>query len=444
MFGGFFDGGAGGGKYDYTAYFAELERKRQQERLEEEAEQREIDNLPTLSERLERNRERYHCGDDYVTLADIPLWSETGKVLKLADAVGFEPPKPVSTYGRGMYNYGPPPAQVSALDRQRRFPVDAELNGKISIYRGDITSLEVDAIVNAANESLLGGGGIDGAIHSAAGPCLGEECRALRGCATGNTKITRGYKLPAQHVLHTVGPVGRGDGLLLSCYQTCFNLVLEHNLRSVALCCVGTGIYGFPLIRATHIALHTARTYLEGHKDSVDRIIFCVFRAEELDVYEKLVPSYFPVDDSFPAEACPPEKVVMFDAADRLTDRDFTSDDDADKEQKSKKLPAESAGAASSSAQGGAVSFGNGAAAPCTGDVFPNMNSDDYQWTTDSSESDAPWWVRNPPASTSRPAHSTSALPASSHEGTDEEPNYESASKDKPAPYADDDDDDMK
>jgi O-acetyl-ADP-ribose deacetylase (regulator of RNase III) len=153
---------------------------------------------------------------------------------------------------------------------------------RLEIVVADITTLDVDAIVNAANESLLGGGGVDGAIHGAAGPELLAECRALGGCATGAAKITRGYRLQARHVIHAVGPVWRGGGaneeqLLASCYRTALSLASEHGLRSVAFPAISAGVYGFPADRAARIAVGTVAEGLAADPRGIQRVIFCCF-----------------------------------------------------------------------------------------------------------------------------------------------------------------------
>jgi O-acetyl-ADP-ribose deacetylase (regulator of RNase III) len=165
------------------------------------------------------------------------------------------------------------------------------MNNTIELVNTDITTLEVDCIVNAANNSLLGGGGVDGAIHSAAGPGLLEECRKLDGCATGEARITKGHSLPAQYVIHTVGPVWRGgatgeDDLLASCYQKSFKLVREYNLQSIAFPAISTGIYGFPKQRAAHIAIRETQRELAENK-GLARVLFVCFNNETRIAYNK-------------------------------------------------------------------------------------------------------------------------------------------------------------
>lgn len=161
----------------------------------------------------------------------------------------------------------------------------------IEIVRADITTLEVDAIVNAANESLLGGSGVDGAIHRAAGPELLAACRPLGGCPTGSAKITPGFDLPARWVIHAVGPRWHGgdqgeDAQLASAYRTSLRLVAEHGMRSVAFPAISTGVYRFPLERATRIALREGWDFLQG-VPSFERLVFCVFDDTALETYHR-------------------------------------------------------------------------------------------------------------------------------------------------------------
>lgn len=183
------------------------------------------------------------------------------------------------------------------------FVPDAEINSKISLWKGDITTLEIDAIVNAANMAMRGGGGIDGRIHSVAGPSLLEECIELNGCPCGRTKTTRGHNLLCKYILHTVGPRVTNEKHplphtnLTGCYSTILDLVKKHKIRSVAFCCISTGIFGYPLDMATHAALSTVRNWLAipENMESVDRIIFCVYNPPDLDIYERLLQLYFPI-----------------------------------------------------------------------------------------------------------------------------------------------------
>ncbi|KAM6404638.1 ADP-ribose glycohydrolase MACROD2 isoform 12-T14 [Pluvialis apricaria] len=217
---------------------------------------------------LEERRKEYLR--DYVALKSIPTWMEDLKSENAKD------------------------------DLQGK----KSLSEKVSLYRGDITVLEVDAIVNAANSSLLGGGGVDGCIHRAAGPCLVAECRNLSGCETGQAKITCGYDLPAKYVIHTVGPIARGHLTdthkenLASCYKSSLKLAKENNIRSIAFPCISTGIYGFPNEPAAVIALNTIKEWLSKNHNEVDRIIFCVFLEVDYKIFKKKMGEFFPLDDA--------------------------------------------------------------------------------------------------------------------------------------------------
>ncbi|XP_063293785.1 ADP-ribose glycohydrolase MACROD1 isoform X2 [Pelobates fuscus] len=221
---------------------------------------------------LDTKKRREHYGiKDYITLKDIPSWKDHAKKLKVQQ-----------------------PEEV-------KYPKNKDLNQNISITKGDITKLEVDAIVNAANKSLLGGGGVDGCIHDAAGPLLKLECSTLNGCDTGEAKITCGYLLPAKSVIHAVGPVARGDPQpsdqeeLKKCYKNSLRLAEENKLRSVAFPCIATGIYGYPSEDAADVALNTIRNCLEESPDKFDRVIICVFLKKDEDIYLQKFPEYFPL-----------------------------------------------------------------------------------------------------------------------------------------------------
>ena len=167
--------------------------------------------------------------------------------------------------------------------------VSAEIGAaRLDICVADITTLALDAIVNAANRTLLGGGGVDGAIHRAAGPGLLEECANLGGCETGSAKITRGYRLPAKHVIHAVGPVWSGGGkgeedLLASCYRTALELAAAHRVSSIAFPAISTGIYRFPPDRAARIAVGTVAAELAAAARGIDRVVFCCFGRDAAD-----------------------------------------------------------------------------------------------------------------------------------------------------------------
>lgn len=160
--------------------------------------------------------------------------------------------------------------------------------------QADITSLAVDAIVNAANSSLLGGGGVDGAIHRAAGPDLLHECRLLGGCRTGEAKFTKGYNLQARYIIHTVGPVWRGgaDGepdQLRSCYQSSLTLAADHDVSTIAFPSISTGIYGYPISPAAHIAVSATRAFIESSSAVLSEITFCCFSSDDFEVYHRVL-----------------------------------------------------------------------------------------------------------------------------------------------------------
>lgn len=161
---------------------------------------------------------------------------------------------------------------------------------KISVAEMDITTLDCECIVNAANKSLLGGGGVDGAIHRAAGPELLKECKTLGGCETGEAKITKGYCLPAEWVIHTVGPVYSGGpedaGLLANCYRSSLELAKSHNIHSIAFPAISTGVYGYPLDEATAIAVSTVKKWLDENCDYFMEVIFCCFNKQAYDIYQ--------------------------------------------------------------------------------------------------------------------------------------------------------------
>ncbi|CAG2168469.1 unnamed protein product [Oppiella nova] len=221
---------------------------------------------------LEDKRSLYKCGDRYHKLEDILSWNQYSKL-------------------KGIHN------KFSTSD----FVFSRDINDKVSVFVGDITALEVDAIVNAANQQLKGGGGVDGAIHAAADrDLLQSECRTLNGCPTGSSKITGGYKLPAKcgfDVIHTVGPVGEKPPLLQSCYRSALDLMAENQLTSIAFPCISTGVYGYPNENAAHIALSTVREWLDSSPASgrTQRVIFCLFLQIDIDIYHKLMPIYFPL-----------------------------------------------------------------------------------------------------------------------------------------------------
>jgi O-acetyl-ADP-ribose deacetylase (regulator of RNase III) len=197
---------------------------------------------------------------------------------------------------------------ISLLYRlQKLLPAESEktglpepsqvFNDKVSIIRGDITKLGVDVIVNAANQRLLGGGGVDGAIHRAAGPDLIKECRTLRGCETGSAKITNGYNLPAKKIIHAVGPVYSSskkklmEELLTGCYSTSLKLAVENECKSIAFSSISTGVYGYPSLAAASVAIKTVRDFLEGESgEKLDKVVFTTFEQKDINAYDHWIP----------------------------------------------------------------------------------------------------------------------------------------------------------
>ncbi|CUO01357.1 O-acetyl-ADP-ribose deacetylase [Faecalibacterium prausnitzii] len=168
--------------------------------------------------------------------------------------------------------------------------ISEKVKSQIQVVQGDITKLDCDGIVNAANRSLLGGGGVDGAIHRAAGPELLAECRTLHGCRTGEAKITKGYRLKAKYIIHTVGPIYSGTAedaaQLTDCYRNSLELAKSYDVHSIAFPAISTGVYGYPLEDATEIAVKTVAQWLEAHADYAMQVIFCCFDARTERVYQ--------------------------------------------------------------------------------------------------------------------------------------------------------------
>ncbi|KAI1637832.1 MACRO domain-containing protein [Biscogniauxia mediterranea] len=200
--------------------------------------------------------------------------------------------------------------KLKKLDASRLGPVDGGSpihNDRVGLFRGDITSLSVDAIVNAANTSLLGGGGVDGAIHRRAGPQLLAECRSLHGCSTGRAKITDAYRLPCKKVIHAVGPIydgahpDRSEAALRGCYQSSLRLAVEHGLKTIAFSGISTGVYGYPSIDAALVACRTVKDFLDSQDgQKLDKVIFVTFEEKDVHAYNHALPRFFPPGSKSP------------------------------------------------------------------------------------------------------------------------------------------------
>ncbi|XP_028027589.1 uncharacterized protein LOC114241068 [Bombyx mandarina] len=222
---------------------------------------------------------------------------EKRKIYKSSDFIDLENVDPWSKYLNKSQGIDSKKSTTDDLKEFEKIKINTEKNKsiseRISIFKGDITKLEIDAIVNAANSRLKAGGGVDGAIHRAAGPFLQAECDSIGGCPTGDAKVTGSYNLPAKYIIHTVGPQDGSAEKLESCYEKCLSYQQEYQIKSIAFPCISTGIYGFPNRLAAHIALRTARKFLETNTE-MNRIIFCTFLPIDVEIYETLMQLYFP------------------------------------------------------------------------------------------------------------------------------------------------------
>ncbi|KAK4249234.1 hypothetical protein C7999DRAFT_30286 [Corynascus novoguineensis] len=228
---------------------------------------------------------------------DIPSLSLLYKLRKLSPVSPDNTPVSATYYHRPGSDTG----SSSSISTATIPEPSKSLNDRVGLIRGDITTLQLDAIVNAANRSLLGGGGVDGAIHRAAGPELYDECRALGGCPTGSAKITGGYGLPARKVIHAVGPIydpldhDKSEQLLTGCYTRSLELAVEHGCRTIAFSAISTGVYGYPSQDAAPAALGAIRRFLEGPDgDKLDKVVIVTFEMKDVEAYNEFIPLYFP------------------------------------------------------------------------------------------------------------------------------------------------------
>jgi len=227
-------------------------------------------------------RKEYSCGDKYVELQKINTWKDDALYASKLNKATMTDEEARELKNQLLSNF-----ELKVIE-------GVDLSEKVSVHVGDITQLEIDAIVNAANNSLLGGGGVDGAIHRAAGKLLLEENKTLNGCKDGEAKLSGGYNLPAKYVMSTVGPRGEYPAVLEAAYANCLNLAASSDIKSIAFPCISTGIFGYPNPAACEVALKATRRFLEEHHQKMDRIIFCLFLQVDVDLYKDYLPIFFP------------------------------------------------------------------------------------------------------------------------------------------------------
>jgi len=253
---------------------------------------------------MEERRKLYTCGDQFVPLSQIPTWSEQqAKENEIAE----DPTDAANDAKIEQDTVESDPDWIKQLKDElakdvddKKIDLNLDISTKVSVFVGDITKLELDAIVNAANSSLLGGGGVDGAIHRAAGKLLYLENRDHNGCEEGEAKSSGGYYLPSKFVISTVGPQGEYPQILSNCYYNCLTLLSNNSLKSIAFPCISTGIYGYPNTGACNVALRTVRKWLEeeNNYEKINRIVFCLFLQKDQDIYNKMLPLVFPSTSS--------------------------------------------------------------------------------------------------------------------------------------------------
>jgi len=230
---------------------------------------------------LEERRKHYWCEEEYFPLENLNTWSTDEMYyskLNVDKNKMDEDEKKIE----------------SQLLKDLDINTNIDLSNKVSLYEGDITKLEVDAIVNAANNSLLGGGGVDGAIHRAAGELLLKENKTLGGCPDGEARISGGYNLPAKYVISTVGPRGERKEVLESAYRNCLQTAVDNEIKSIAFPCISTGVFGYPNDKACCVALRAVRMFLESNHEKLDRVVFCLFLPVDIKLYKQRMPIMFP------------------------------------------------------------------------------------------------------------------------------------------------------